>query len=67
VGTVAGTAGDMDNVHMAYVWVQPKEDEVETMALQNTDKEDVVSPADMDILGLPVDRKHKHLDKDQTR
>jgi hypothetical protein len=53
---------------MAYVWVQPNEDEVETTALQNKDKEDVVSPVDMDVLGSPMDKKHKHLDdKDQTR
>ena len=63
----AGTGGDMDNVRMAYVWVQPKVDVVETLALQNKGKEDVEPPVDMDVLGSPVDRKHKHLDKGQTR
>ena len=64
----ADTGVDMDSVDMAYVWVQSNEDEVETTALQNKDKEDVVSPVDMDVLGSPVDKKHKHLDdKDQTR
>jgi hypothetical protein len=63
MGKAAGTGGDMDNVHMGYVWVQPN-DEVETMVLKNKDKGDEGSPVDMDVLGSPVGRKRRYLDKD---
>lgn len=67
MGTVAGTGGDVDNVYMVYAWVQPKEYDLKTVVLQNKDKEDGVPPVGMDVLGSAVDRKHRHLDNDQTK
>jgi hypothetical protein len=67
VDTAVGTGGDMDNVHMACAWVQLEEDEVKVMVLQNKDKEDEVPDVDMGVLGSVADKKHMHLDNDQTR
>lgn len=67
--TAVGTGGDMDNVHMAYAWVQLEDEnhEVEMMVLRNKDKEDEVPNVDMGVLGPVADKKHMHLDNDQTR